>query len=117
MKIMYDFEELNNLIDKYLKDICLEIEKTKYGGFENRAFLQSHLKKECNLRHFKINEFIHSKYPNEMPININGNAQHTINTVLNIKAQGILAKRRNEFQLLCNQYYEQLDSRHSAEEN
>lgn len=106
---MSDFIELHKLIDDYSKEISEMLNSLTDEDMENLDYLYDRLNSECLKRLNKLNEFIHSEYPLEGPVTINGITRNTVNTSLNFLAQYELSKRYGEFHTLCLVYLQNLE--------
>jgi hypothetical protein len=106
---MENFKDLHDLIDKYCKEISNIISEISNEKIKNLDILYYELNNECLERQIKLNKFIHSKFPLEKPVIINGITYNTQNTRSNFLAQCELSKRYNEFHILCQEYFQRFD--------
>jgi len=114
---MPEFIELHKLIDDYSKEISEILNGLTDEDMENLEYLYDRLNSECLKRLKRLNEFIHSEYPLEGPVTINGITRNTANTSLNFLAQHELSKRYGEFHNLCLGYLQRYEQESSNGDN
>ncbi|MBC5836225.1 hypothetical protein G6N05_15160 [Flavobacterium sp. F372] len=101
---MENFKELHDLIDKYSNEISKILSEISEDRLENIDYLCYELNNECLKRQTELNNYIHSKFPLEKPVTINGISRNTDNTRSNFLAQYELSKWYTEFHTLCHEY-------------
>lgn len=103
---MENFKELNSLVDKYSKEISNILSNITDKDLKDIDYL-----------YYKLNNYIHSKFPLENPKTLNGVTYNTQNTKNNFLAQCELSKRYNEFHTLCHEYFQRFEQDCSDENN